>query len=118
LLAVLACTMAIVAKDKQPRAHPEHGTVVAVRSGEFPVNVPVHTDPNGKTWGGWTARRGTQTYRIAAETLIYEVAEQEKHPRLSVGDKVDFRIEKGKAFLQEGDNKERKYKVVATEMKK
>jgi len=116
MLALLIFSLAF-GKDKSPKVYPQHGTVVAVRTGEYSKTVPVRTDSNGKTWGGYSARRKTQTYRIETETLVYEVMQREKNPRLAVGDGIDFRIDKQRAYLREGD-KERKYELVATEQKR
>jgi hypothetical protein len=115
-LLILSLSLAF-GKDKPTKVYPQHGTVVAVRTGEYSRTVPVRTDSYGKTWGGYSHRRKTQTYRIETETLVYEIMEREKNPRLTVGDGIDFRIEKQRAYLREGD-KERKYELVATEQKR
>lgn len=80
------------------------------------MSVPVYTDPYGKSHGGFSVNHETHTYRIETDTLVYELTERSKKPGFSVGDSVEFRIEKEKAYVRDRD-KERKYDITGTEQK-
>jgi DNA-directed RNA polymerase subunit E'/Rpb7 len=116
LLAAIFLPILAFANDKPPKTYPIHGSVIAVHVGTVSRGGGVYTDPYGKTHGGGTVNHETHTYRIETDTLVYELTERSKKPRFSVGDSVEFRIEKEKAYVQEGD-KERKYDITGTEQK-
>jgi len=111
LLPILA-----IANDKLPKTYAIHGSVVAIHVGDVSRSIPVYTDPYGKSHGGFSAHNETHIYRIETETLVYELTERSKKPSLSVGDSVEFRVEKEKAYVRDGD-KERKYNITGTEQK-
>ena len=105
-----------LAKDKEPKTYPVHGSIVAVHVGAKSNSVPVYTDPYGKSHGGFSESQKTHTYRIETDTLVYDLTERSKKPSFSVGDSVEFRVEKEKAYIRDRD-KERKYDITGTERK-
>ncbi len=107
-------SISIDAKDRP--TYPEHGKVVAVHIGNDSRTLPVYTDPYGKTHGGNSINRKTHTYRIETDTRVYELTESGGGTANSVGDEIDFRVEKERAFIRNGD-KERKCEVSGIEQK-
>lgn len=115
LTAILAS--AVVAGDKPAKVYPEHGRIVAIRSGQNSRTLPVYTDPYGKTHGGFTVHSDTHTYRIETDNRFYELTEQSRGASLSLGDYVDFRIEKrDRAYVRNGE-KEWRWAVTLVEQK-
>jgi hypothetical protein len=109
-------SVSIDANDKPAKAYPEHGKIVAVHVGNDSRTLPAHTDPYGKIQGGGSVNRKTHTYRIETDALIYELTEYGRGVANSLGDEVDFRVEKDRAFIKNGD-KERKCDVSGLEQK-
>jgi hypothetical protein len=92
------------AGDKPAKVYPEHGRVSAIHSGQNSRTVPVYTDPYGKTHGGFSVRSKTHTYRIETETRLYKLTDERHAVSTSLGDGVDFRIEKkDKAYIKNGE---------------
>ena len=117
LVVFLLASIPIAAGDKPAKTYPEHGRVVAIRTGENSKTLPVYTDPYGKTRGGFSVSSKTHTYRIETETRFYELTEERRGAIASLGDIVDFRIEKkDKAFVRNGE-KEWKCMVTGVEQK-
>jgi hypothetical protein len=114
-LTCLTLPPTVFAKDKAPKTYPEQGRVIANKTAEQAHTTPVYTDAYGKTHGGVSAIRRLPVYRIETDTKVYEL-EGRKKEEMSLGDTIQFRIEKEWAYVQQGD-KEKKFRVVATELK-
>jgi hypothetical protein len=115
-LLALSILLSILIDAKDRPTYPEHGKIVAVHIGNDSRTLPVYTDPYGKTHGGNSVKRKTHTYRIETDTRIYELTESGGGIANSVGDEIDFRVEKERAFIRNGD-KERKCEVSGIEQK-
>ena len=89
------------AHDKAPKTYPERGTIVAMHVADRSFTMGVYTDPSGKTHGGNSIRVKHPVYRVETETKFYEL-EGRKRYHLTLGEAVQFRIEKEWAHLQRG----------------
>lgn len=116
IIAFLLLSGVAVAQDQTQRTYSENGTIIAVRKTEKSHNVPVHTDAQGKTWGGVTAHHPFHVYRVETETRFYEFEESGKNPGFTIGQQIQFRLEKERLFIKDG-NKEKKYDVTDVEKK-
>jgi hypothetical protein len=105
-----------VAKDKPLKTYPERGKIVAIHVGNNSRTLPVYTDSYGKTHGGNSIKRKPRTYRIETNDRIYELTEPGRGVANTLGDDIDFRVEKDKAFIRDGQ-KERKCDVTGVEQK-
>jgi hypothetical protein len=105
LLAFVLFSSGASAKDKGPKEYPLHGTVIAMHTDSQVRGTPVYTDPYGKTHGGGVHTRHASVYTIRTDRMDYDV--EPRRGDLAVGDRVAFRIEKHRVFVQTGD-KERK----------
>jgi hypothetical protein len=109
-VALILLVSSAVAKDKPPKVYPETGTVVAMRM-ESTVRGRVYTDPQGKTYG--RVRSYEQpVYKIRTKDFDYEV----EGNSLTIGDAVNFRLEKDKVFVKH-DEKEQKFSLVGAEQR-
>jgi hypothetical protein len=113
---ILAICSVASAKDKQPKHYPEHGTIISTRTSEQTETDAVRTDYNGKIHGGGSDVSYLPVYRIETETRFYELEARSERRVFSVGDAVQFRIDKQWAFVQQGD-KEKKLRVIGVELK-
>ncbi len=113
---ILAVCSVATAKEKQPKSHPEHGTIIARRTAEHTETAPVRTDYNGKIGGGGSDVSYLPVYRIETEARFYELEARSGRDAFTVGDLVQFRIEKQWAYVQHGD-KEKKLRVIGVELK-
>lgn len=105
---VLATAMCCAAHRSSGDPYPLHGVVVSMSSRSYRRNIPVYTDPYGKTRGGGSGRgRRRYVYTIRTKALDYDV---EGKP-LEVGTEVMFRVEKVRAYVRIGDKTVR-YAVV------
>jgi hypothetical protein len=93
-------------EDKHPKAYPLHGTVTAMRTETHPGSTPVYTDPYGKTRGGGTVMHGWNVYTIRTPDMEYDVSGHRKD-KFTIGEQVDFRCERGKVFVKDGDREKR-----------
>ena len=101
-----------IAKGKPPN-DTEKGKVVAVRVDEHTDYVPISpTDSKGRTHGGEAFVHRNQVYRVETDGTNYEL-EGGKDPTMNVGDELEFRIERGTAYVRVG-KKEKKYRVTLT----
>ncbi len=116
LVLMVLFSVGCFAQDKPPKTYPESGKVIAIRTTEKAHNVPVHTDSQGKTWGGGTAHHPFHIYRIETESRFYEFEDPGKNARFTIGQQIEFRIEKEHLFIQNGE-KEHKYSVTDVEEK-
>jgi hypothetical protein len=85
----------------QTNAYPEHGQVIATRLGGEAV---------GSAGSVGTLKRWI--YRVDCGDLYYDLQGRGK-PSLTVGEKVAFRIEKQKAYVDDG-KKGQRYDIVGT----
>jgi hypothetical protein len=85
----------------QPHLYPEHGHVIATRLGAEAVGS-----------AGSVGSLERWIYRVDCGDLYYDLQGGRK-PSLIVGQNVTFRIEKQKAFLDDGKNGKR-YNIVGT----
>jgi hypothetical protein len=85
----------------QPNAYPEHGQVISTRLGGEAV---------GSAGSVGTLKRWV--YRVDCGDLYYDLQGGRK-PALTVGDKVAFRIEKQRAYVDDG-KKGQRYNIVGT----
>jgi hypothetical protein len=114
-LCFLSAHLGALAKDKEPKTYPEHGTIVATKTQEQSFTTPVYTDPYGKTQGGVSLTSRRPVYRIETDTKFYEMEGARNKP-LALGDTIQFRLEKEWAYVQLGD-KEEKLRIVAVELR-
>lgn len=113
---LVVCSAVALSKDKVAKTYPERGTVLAMHTAETSFTTGVSTDQNGKTSGGESYRRIRPVYRIEREKMFYELEGLKREQSLQIGQSVDFRIEKDKAYVQRGA-KEQKFRVVGVESK-
>jgi hypothetical protein len=85
----------------KPNPYPEHGQVIATRLGGEAVGS-----------AGVVGTVRTWIYRVDCGDLYYDLQGSGK-PSLAVGQDVTFRIEKQKAYVDDGKNGKR-YKIVGT----
>jgi hypothetical protein len=98
---------------KQPKTYPETGKVTATAVNQVPFSTSQHVGgPNGGSTVPVRGVRISRTYTIETETKTYEL-DCGKHPRIfsstpgecggdkkiEIGDTVQFRLEKGWAYL-------------------
>ena len=85
--------------DPKPALFPQHGEVISSR---------IRTE----TWGSKAAVATYKKwiYRVDSGELYFEL-EGGRKPTLTIGQRIDFRIEKEKVFLQ-GDKKGKSYRLV------
>jgi hypothetical protein len=107
----------ISAKEKTPRAYPEHGMVTAIHLGEHQRSLPIHTDSQGKTGGGQIVHARTQTYTVETDSLTFEFSEESKRPTSDIDQKIDFRLEKDRCYVAP-NGRERRYDVTGRERKR
>lgn len=94
----------------------ERGTVVAIHSSSQNRFIPGYAGGDGVVGSrGVTVKDTNQVYRIETKTKFYEL-EGGYRPIMSLGDVIEFRIEKGKAITHVGD-KEKKFRIVGEELK-
>lgn len=108
---ILAFLFLLVASAKDKTTYPLHGTVIAMRSESVTYGGGVHTDPFGKTHGGAVHTALVPVFKIRTSELDYEVQGKEA---LTVGQDLDFRIDKLRLYVQRG-SKERRYDIVGEE---
>jgi len=108
---ILAFLFLLAASAKDKTTYPLHGTVVAMRSTSATYGGGVYTDPYGKTHGGAVHTAMIPVFKIRTTELDYEVQGKQA---LTVGQELDFRIDKLRLYVQRG-NKERRYDIVGEE---
>jgi hypothetical protein len=116
LLALLSVTFlpsSLVAKDKVTPIY-EHGRVVATDDVLGSGTTPVYTDNQGKTQGGLSFGTRTPTYKIETAERFYRITNRKR--QLSLGQDVEFRIQKRNAYIRDKDQ-ERKYDIIGVELK-
>jgi hypothetical protein len=102
-LALLPPAAGVAAQQEpKPSPYPEHGQVIATRLGAEAVGS---ADSVGslKRW----------IYRVDYGNLYYDLRGGRK-PSLTVGQKVTFRIEKQKVYLDDGGKNGKRYSIVGT----
>src|SRR5579864_9568415 len=114
---LVLCSIAL-AKNKQPKAYPERGRVVAVRF--VTRNQLIAGNRAGNPYGlppsnGISVTHGYRVYRIETAGRFYEL-EGGRKPTMALGKTIYFRLEKQSAYVEE-DKKERKYRIVGEELK-
>jgi hypothetical protein len=103
--------LVLVASAKEKPTYPEHGTVVAMRSEKATSGTGVYTDSQGRTHGGQVHTRNVPVFKIHTSTFDYEV---EGRRDLTIGEELNFRVDKRNLYIQRGD-KEQKYSIVTEE---
>jgi hypothetical protein len=109
LFVILSSAMPLAAG--QPKTYPLHGTVSAMQSERVTHGSGVYTDQFGKTHGGQVVSHRVPIYSVHTPAMDYEIEGRRWGHRLSVGDEIDFRMDKGRAYVRDGD-KEDKFMVV------
>jgi hypothetical protein len=111
ILAFLLLAGVASAQDKPAKSYPEHGTVVAIRARTVSPGMilgPSHTVTTSVSPG---------TYRIETDAQFYELSDRSKKPTMALGQVIDFRIEKGNAYVRNAKGKEDQYHIVGQELK-
>ncbi len=108
----LVLSMGARAQEKTPQAYPEHGKVIEMHARKVTPGVIVGAGHNDVTA---SAARGG--YRVETDTRFYDLVERGKKQTLELGQLIDFRIEKGIAYVKGADGKEQKYRVAGSELK-
>jgi hypothetical protein len=98
-LTLLLIAGAAVQDSAQAKSYPEHGKVIAAHLGIETVGS-----------AGVVGSLKRWVYRVDGGNLYYDLQGNRK-PSLTIGQDIDFRIEKEKAYLK-GDKKETRYRVV------
>jgi hypothetical protein len=107
--------LTLSAADKPPAVYPEHGKVMAVRTLTTEETERVRTDSQGSTHGGGSYDVKSYVYRVETEDRFYELTAG-RPGSLQVGDQVNFRIVKKRAYVRVGQ-KEKWYAITAIELK-
>lgn len=111
ILFALVLASITTAQSKPARTYPEHGTVVSIRARTVsPVTVL-------GTGHAPTVSAAPEAYRIETDTQFYELAEPSKTSTMIVGQMVEFRIEKGYAYVRNAKGKENRYHIVGQGLK-
>jgi hypothetical protein len=109
---------------RQPKTYPEVGKIIAGGLSQHTANGP----PMG-SMGNTVQTKYSHTYRIETETRIYELDCGKvsawhstgkdcggKKP-LEIGDSIQFRTEKGSAYILLSDGSEQKLRILSEELK-
>jgi hypothetical protein len=64
-----------------------------------------------------TASVSPGNYRIETDAQFYEFAERSKTETMSLGHVINFRVEKGYAYVPNVKGKENKYRIVGQELR-
>jgi hypothetical protein len=108
---ILAILVLSAASAKEKPTYSEHGTVVAMRTERVTRGGGVYTDSQGKTRGGVVGSQAVPIFKIRTTNIDYEV---EGRPDLSMGEELNFRIDKRRLYVQRGE-KEQRYSIVGAE---
>lgn len=96
----------LVAKEKEPKAYPLHGVVVATRVERVSQTLRVYTDPYGKTHGGQSVAGLLKVYKVRTSGMDYEI-EPPRKAKLEIGSKVEFRIDKNTVYVRRGEKEDK-----------
>ncbi|MCX6636850.1 MAG: hypothetical protein NT090_17465, partial [Acidobacteria bacterium] len=88
---ILAILVLSVASAKDKPTYPDHGALVAMRTERATSGGGVYTDSRGKTHGGAVSSHPVPIFKIRTPNIDYEV---EGRPDLSIGEELNFRIDK------------------------
>lgn len=100
LAAVLLLSLPSIANDKPQKTYPEHGEVIATEIEDL-----------GAISRGGTGRTVpiiVRTCTVKTDTMEYKIGTA----RFSVGDTIDFRIEKNRVFMRGAKGKEERYSLM------
>jgi hypothetical protein len=110
LTILVIATIAVIvaaASDKPPKAYPEHGKVTGMRTELETSGGGVYTDADGGVHGRRVETDRVPVYLLRTTEMEYEI----EGKRLSIGNVVDFRVDKDRLNIKAAD-KEVKYRVV------
>lgn len=85
------------------KTYPERGTVIDTYASR----------PLGEFHGGSSVRLPPPGYRVGTDTIVYEF-DGHKNQTLAIGSTIEFRIDRGWAYVKQGD-KEEKFHIAGTE---
>ena len=116
----LLLAASLVGKNKVEKTYPDHGQLIEVAGHPEARGGGVYTDADGGVHSNrarrfeiyvWTLRSSSMEYQIESTSQVRPIWMKRAKGPGEVADQVNFRIEKGKVYIQYGD-KERRYKIV------
>lgn len=123
-IVALAVLPGTATAEHQPKSYPEKGTIIAGGLSQHTVNGP----PMG-SMGSTVQTKFTHTYKIETDSRVFELdcgklpmwgvtGKACGGPRtLEIGDAVQFRTDKGSAFILLSDGSEQKLRILNEELK-
>lgn len=91
----------VLAKPREQKTYPERGVV-----------IDSYAHPRGSLYVGSSMRKVTPIFRVETDAEVYEI--ENKKRMLTLGETIEFRIDKDVVYVKNRD-KEEKFRLVGTE---